>query len=230
MIYIQEVMKKGIKITLITIIVLFSLYAITNVTGVLIIYKNATIANEPNLKLNAKVFISNLITPQVGDFVSFKFEDPIFGEGVRIFRLCGKENDIFEIKNGEVFLNKINIDENINFTHRYSLTFNDYQNLGLNESQLDKVMPLKISSDSILVLLEDSFAKQKGIKEKRLIEKGSDSNLMKIFGQNWNKDNFGPIRIPKGKVFVLGDNRDNSEDSRYLGFINSSDIAGTVIN
>ena len=195
MIYIQEVMKKGIKITLITIIVLFSLYAITNVTGVLIIYKNATIANEPNLKLNAKVFISNLITPQVGDFVSFKFEDPIFGDGVRIFRLCG-----------------------------------DYQNLGLNESQLDKVMPLKISSDSILVLLEDSFAKQKGIKEKRLIEKGSDSNLMKIFGQNWNKDNFGPIRIPKGKVFVLGDNRDNSEDSRYLGFINSSDISGTVIN
>jgi signal peptidase I len=37
---------------------------------------------------------------------------------------------------------------------------------------------------------------------------------------------FGPIRVPKGKVLVLGDNRGNSRDGRIFGFIDREQVLG----
>jgi len=43
------------------------------------------------------------------------------------------------------------------------------------------------------------------------------------------RDNFGPAQVPAGHLFVLGDNRDNSQDSREWGFLDRSFIKGKAL-
>jgi signal peptidase I len=45
---------------------------------------------------------------------------------------------------------------------------------------------------------------------------------------NWPSpaSNFGPVKVPAGQYLLLGDDRDNSMDSRYFGFFPRDEIVG----
>jgi signal peptidase I len=66
----------------------------------------------------------------------------------------------------------------------------------------------------------------------KVVVNGKEINQSYVNSKNTlktNKKSIGPWHVPEGMVFVLGDNRDNSNDSRYWGFVPTVDIIGKVV-
>lgn len=218
-------MKKGLIIfASLLLLVVFGLIT-CSVTGMYKMYNVSTRGNEPALKPGSRFFASSLKDPVVGDFIVYSKDGMAFTH-----RLIASGGDVVEIKGGTVFVNGKDLDKNLKLKHAYNFTMAEIGMLSSKELIAQgNMMPL--GEGNYAVFMEDSIARANIPSAIRWVtpENEPEKMIKEQYRQNWNKDFFGPYTVPESKMFVLGDNRDNSEDSRYLGCINASDVKGTVL-
>jgi signal peptidase I len=223
-------MSKYPKIFLIVIGSVIVLWYVLRLTGMIRFYNIPVSSNSPTLNPGDKIISSNLVKPRRLDFICFNVEKPEGTEETRVYRLCGMEGDSVEIKNGSLHINGDNVDQHLMLTQEYKVSSENMAEIE-EAGYLDEAGYVMTSPDSMQLSLPEKFVKEKGIKCRRVIlgKSYKDEYIKSKYGANWNQDNFGPVVVPKGSFFLLGDNRHQCEDSRYLGFINQSAFLGTVL-
>jgi signal peptidase I len=148
-------------------------------------------------QFGSPVTLINREPPKHGDIIVFRY--PKEPETHYIKRVIGVPGDTVEVRNKVVFING--------------------QPLSQTEALPDeKIAQLKDIGDprygdSHMKLLREKI--EGGHEHKILIDQNNDYTM-----------NFEPVKIPDGHLFVMGDNRDFSNDSRFWGLVPFDNISG----
>ncbi len=144
----------------------------------------------------------------VGDFiitekVSYGGEIPLLGVDIPGFR---------EPKRGDVIVFKYPGDGQTAYIKRC---------VGLAEDTIEIV-------DKKLYINSEPFDPAPHPKFIDTTQAGTQRVLPRRYGHG-SRDNFGPFEVPEGQYFMMGDNRDNSSDSRFWGPVTDDLIVGRAV-
>ena len=157
---------------------------------------------------------SMLPTLKIGDFILVNK----FDYGLRLPVLGQTIVEFGEPKRGDVMVFKYPEDTRNNFIKRVVGIPGDtveYRN---------KVVYVNGEAQTLTVMAPDGSVMMPALTEEASEQLGEREH--RIWRRMTQGRNFGPIQIPEGQYFVMGDNRDNSNDSRVWGFVDDSLIVG----
>jgi signal peptidase I len=151
--------------------------------------------------------IINRDPPKRGDIVVFKF--PKNEDLYYIKRVIGIPGDQILVKNKQMIINNVPLNR-----------------ISISKEESDGIFKIlddsKYSSDNISIHRETIFEGE--------ASKSSSKNFrMMIDKNNFITEDFGPITVPENNLFVMGDNRDFSNDSRFWGFVPYRNVKGKAM-
>ncbi len=230
-------MNKYLKVFFYFLGFILILWTVGRMTNTFQYFHTPTSSNEPTIKKGSRFFASNLIKPKRFDHICFyainqnlneEASDPV--KEIWVHRLCGITGDIVEIRKGDLFVNNESVDKKIRIENMYRLPTDEYERIK-DSITIDEWMIPDDITDSVSLPFEKDFIIKHKIKAIREVVPATRENefITARFSKPWNEDNFGPIKVPADKYFVLGDNRHNAQDSRYIGFVDKKDYVATVL-
>lgn len=235
-------MKTSTKILAATAIILVILLFAVRITGILALYSIPTSHNYPNIKVGTYVLVYKFAIPARHKYVAYTsaYEDSINAQipdmkpgSVYLSHICGMPGDELQMINGELWVNGKNSDAALNLTQEYVTSKDAINVIEEKDFPADN---FRIEMDSALVSFDKSLYQkyQHSIKLRRYLLTDTTATTSGAFSwypeTSWTADEFGPLKVPADCYFVLGDNRHNALDSRYIGFVKKENIKGVVLN
>ena len=200
--------------------------------GIVVNYTIPTSSNEPTIETNSHIITTSLKKPKVGQFAAF--HPPLPGipneKQIYIKRLCGLGGDKIEMKNAVFYLNGKNFDAELELQHSFIVDAQTYISINKKNPITDFN---KIADNLYQINITDTTALAFGVEAKKDVQTAprNEPPVFVDFDTDgaWTRDNFGPITIPVGQTFFLGDNPHYSYDCRYFSFVPEDDIKGVVL-